>query len=298
DYGVVEARALLDLEPGDLEPPSDRRRVVAAALLEPLAQRRERRRQQEDEARVRAPLAHLARAPHLDLEQELASAGQRPVERGPARAVAVAVVLRPLEECTLGDEPRELLARDEVVVDAVPLARPYRPRGMRHRELDPGIAVHHRAADGGLAGARRCRHDHREAGARDHGSFASLASPTSLSSAAKRAAIVSGLIADRITWSSSIRMIERVRRARGASTSFPRRVASSRRRFIGAGPDATIAITRDDITRFPYPMLSRIRLLNVLDLFAQPLDLGLQLHHPVCDRRVAALRPDRVRLAC
>src|SRR5262249_60633552 len=70
DYGVVEARALLDLEPGDLEPPSDRRRVVAAALLEPLAQRRERRRQQEDEARVRAPLAHLARALQLDLEQD------------------------------------------------------------------------------------------------------------------------------------------------------------------------------------------------------------------------------------
>ena len=50
-------------------------RIVAAAPLEPLAQRRERRRQQEDEARVGAPLAHLARALHLDLEQQVAARG-------------------------------------------------------------------------------------------------------------------------------------------------------------------------------------------------------------------------------
>src|SRR5438093_2873649 len=92
-------------------------------------------------------------------------------------------------------------------------------------------------------------------------------------------------------------MIERVRRPCVASTSLLCSAAASRRRFIGAAPGATIAITCDDTTRFPYPMFRRMRLLNVLHLLAQPLELGLQIHDPMRDRRIAALRPDRVRLA-
>src|SRR4030095_1080857 len=65
-HGVVETRALLELVPGDLEARRDRTRIVAAAQLATLATRREGRRQEEDEARVRAPRAHLARALHLD----------------------------------------------------------------------------------------------------------------------------------------------------------------------------------------------------------------------------------------
>src|SRR5262245_4820108 len=92
-------------------------------------------------------------------------------------------------------------------------------------------------------------------------------------------------------------MIERVRRPWVASISLFSLAARSRSRFIGAALDDTIEITREAITKFPCPMFRRTRLLNVLDLLAQPLELRLQLHHPVRDRRIAALRPDRVRFA-
>src|SRR5262245_46274483 len=92
-------------------------------------------------------------------------------------------------------------------------------------------------------------------------------------------------------------MIERVRRPCVASTSLFACAARSRSFFIGAALGDTIVITREAITKFPYPMLSSARLLNVLHLLAHALELRLQLHHPVRDRRVAALRPDRIHLA-
>src|SRR5258705_1443144 len=92
-------------------------------------------------------------------------------------------------------------------------------------------------------------------------------------------------------------MIERVRRPCVASTSLLVWEARSRSFFIGAALGDTIVITREAITKLPYPTFRSARLLNVLHLLAQPLELRLQLHHPVRDRRVAALRTDRIRLA-
>jgi hypothetical protein len=63
--------------------------------------------------------------------------------------------------------------------------------------------------------------------------------------------MVSGLMAERITWSLSVTMMERVRRPWVASTSLPRLTASSRRRFMGADCGDTIATTRDATTRLP-----------------------------------------------
>ena len=71
-------------------------------------------------------------------------------------------------------------------------------------------------------------------------------------------------------------MMDRVRRPWVASTSFPRFEASSRSRFIGAAWGETMATTLEATTRFPYPMLKRTGLLNVLDLFSNAFDLGLE----------------------
>src|SRR5207245_1078300 len=136
DHRVVETGALLDLAAGDLQALGDRARGVAAALLEALAQAQESRGQQEDEPRVRALLAHLTRALDFDLEQQIAAAPQRLFDRGPAGAVAIAVVHRPLEKRPVANQPVELAGRDEVIVDAVALCWAPRPRGMRDREFE------------------------------------------------------------------------------------------------------------------------------------------------------------------
>jgi hypothetical protein len=196
---------------------------------------------------VAAFRAHLARALHLDLEQHVAPGGERRVDRRPARPVAVAVVHRPLEERARVDQALEFRRRHEVVVDPGLLARALRARGMRDRELDLRVARDHLAAHRGLARARGRRDHDRKPVRAVHDSSAS----DSPSSDAKRDAIVSGLIADRITWSLSVTMIERVRRPWVASTSLLPFAARSRRRFIGAAAGETIEITRDAITKFP-----------------------------------------------
>ncbi len=58
-------------------------------------------------------------------------------------------------------------------------------------------------------------------------------------------------MAERITWSLSVMMMDRVLRPCVASTSLPRPAASSRKRFIGADCGETIDTTRDETTTFP-----------------------------------------------
>ena len=221
-HGVVEARAPPRARARDLRGArATASGASRAAAAQPRARARERRRQQEDEARV----ARAARAP-----------GARPAPRsraaGRARARAARRARR--SSCRRGcrrtrrtrgrrpppTQPLELGARHEVVVDG----RPARPAAAARVVCEtensmPGSRVDERAAHGRLARARGRRHDERDAAARAH-------SGASSSPRARRAAIVSGFIAERITWSLSITMIERVRRPCVASTSLPRFAAS------------------------------------------------------------------------
>src|SRR3990172_9046430 len=123
-------------------------------------------------------------------------------------------------------------------------------------------------------------------------------------SASSRWAIVSVWIADSTTWSLSVTMIERVRLPLVASTSFPACLASSFKRFIGAEPGSTMAMTRATTTIFPNPTFSsfvatraRPLSLHVLDLLPELLQCALQRYHVLRDLGIIRLRPDGVGLA-
>ena len=94
-----------------------------------------RRRRDEDPHRLGHRLAHLARALHLDLEHHGDPARDAPVELGAQRPVAPARVAGVLDELA-GRRARSNSASEEVVVDAVLLARPRVARGGRHRQLE------------------------------------------------------------------------------------------------------------------------------------------------------------------
>ncbi len=181
---------------------------------------------------------------HLDLEEHVAAPARGSVERCAARPVVVAVVLRVLEEGARRRRARSNRSGDD---EAGSRRRRSHRRAAaascgRPRTGGPGSGHEQRRQTVVLPGARRRRDHERDAAApvapattRRHRS-----SPCS-----RRAAMVSGLIADRITWSLSVTRIERVRRPWVASTSLPRFPASlaqaaHRRRDRGE----TIAITR------------------------------------------------------
>ena len=85
----------------------------------------------------------------------------RALELRAQRAVAVAGVLGVLDEVAGRDAVVELLGREEVVVDAVLLARPRRARRRRDRQLERRDAVEQRPDQRPLADSGRARdHEH------------------------------------------------------------------------------------------------------------------------------------------
>ena len=73
------------------------------------------------------------------------------LELGAQRAVAAPGVVGVLDEVALRHAAVEVLAAEEVVVDAVPLARPRVAGGGRDRQLELGLALHQPADQRALA---------------------------------------------------------------------------------------------------------------------------------------------------
>ena len=84
------------------------------------------------------------------------------LDRAAGRALELAVDLEPLEEAAGVAQRLELLAVDEVVVDAVDLAGPRRPGRRRHRQPEVGLALEQLLDDGALADPRRAGDDEQD----------------------------------------------------------------------------------------------------------------------------------------
>ena len=138
---------------GDREAPFDLLRVVGAAADEPLAQRLLGRRDDEDLHRRGQRPAHLARALHLDLQHDRDAGSRAPLQLGAQRAVAATGVGGVLDERARLDLAVELLVAEEVVVDAVDLARPRLARRRRDGQLQLGDAREQAADQRPLADA-------------------------------------------------------------------------------------------------------------------------------------------------
>src|SRR5207302_9281994 len=101
------------------------------------------------------------RSLHLDLEHHWRARAQALLELRAQRAVAAPGIVRVLDERALGHVAVELIAREEVVVDAIALARARRARGRRHGELESVQALHQPADQRPLADPRGARdHEH------------------------------------------------------------------------------------------------------------------------------------------
>src|SRR5262249_24846626 len=142
----------------------------------------------------------------------------------------------PLEERALVREFLEALERHEPVVVAVDLAGARPPRRVRHRKAQPIGALQRALEERRLAGAGGTRHHYGNPLARRRlrrSRAAHSGSPSSPCGSTRRVSSVSACTADRITWSESATITERVLRPCVASTSFPRSRASSRMRRTG-----------------------------------------------------------------
>src|SRR3546814_5136054 len=115
-------------------------RCPYTTLFRSLVERLARRRQDEHADSIGHLLAHLARALPVDLQQHVAALGQPRFHRLDRRALPVAVHQRMLEEVAGIDHAREFLARNEVVVLGVALARSRLARGVGNRQADVGVA--------------------------------------------------------------------------------------------------------------------------------------------------------------
>ena len=80
-----------------------------------------------------AALADLLRALHVDHQHDVAAGREQPLGLRPARAVEVAEDVGPFQELARRDHRLEAVAGHEMVVDAVLLAGPRLPRGVRPR---------------------------------------------------------------------------------------------------------------------------------------------------------------------
>lgn len=159
DDHVVELPHRLELHAAGRQPGGDLALGVRCAPLEAPAQLGERGRRDEDRGRLGHVAADGARAGQLDLDQRGSAGGEDAVDLGAERAVAVARVLDVLEEGPLAGAALELLRVEEVVLDAVDLARPLAPGGGRDRDLDVREAGKDALDERPLPRTRRSRDD-------------------------------------------------------------------------------------------------------------------------------------------
>src|SRR5258708_23544608 len=132
DDHVAELVARTELLLGDPHPLPHHAFVVGAAPDEPQPQSLERRRRDEDLDRLRQRRANLARPLDLDLEHDGAARGGAALKLGAQRPVTVTGVAGVLDELARSDTAVELLRAQEVVIDAVALARPRRSGRRRY----------------------------------------------------------------------------------------------------------------------------------------------------------------------
>src|SRR5215210_635761 len=154
DDHVAELVLGVELRLGRAQARVDLLGVVRAAAHEPRAQRLARRGRDEHLERLGHRLAHLPGALDLDLEHDRLAGAQPPLELGTQRAVPAAGVGGVLDELARVDAALEIRVVEEVVVDAVLLARPRAARGRRDAEAELRHALAQRPDQGALADAR------------------------------------------------------------------------------------------------------------------------------------------------
>ena len=113
------------------------------------------------------PVPHEHPALHVDLENDVHSLVEHARHERGGRSVQVAVNLGPLEKGARVATALEFVARDEEVIDAVPLLPPRRARRDGHRGDEPRGALENAIDDGRLARPGRARDDDEERSARD-----------------------------------------------------------------------------------------------------------------------------------
>src|SRR2546427_8779288 len=128
--------------------------ILPAGAHAPL-QLLDRARQDEDADRVGIEIAHLPRALPVDFEDQVVAALQRIEDQLLRSAVAVAVHLGALQKLAAAAHGEERRVVDEMVVDAILLARARRSRGVRDGELEARVLAHQRVDQRRLARPRR-----------------------------------------------------------------------------------------------------------------------------------------------
>src|SRR5688572_14731004 len=166
DHHVLVLRVLRDLAARDVEPPANLLLTVLAPPAKPLLQHRRRWRQHENADRLDAPGAHLTRALHVDDEHDVLAAREERLGVVGARSVVVAEYVGPLEKRAVADHLLEAIARNEIIVNAGPLARSGAPRRIGPRHVQVGHLVHQALDQGGFAGPRWGRDDEQQAAPR------------------------------------------------------------------------------------------------------------------------------------
>ena len=154
DDDVFVLAPVADLEPGIGEAPADHIGAVLGATLQPGAKLGHRRREHEDaDDVVRQRFGDLAGSLPVDVEEHVATRRERRLDRLARRGVEVAVHLGPFEQLAAVAHRGEAAGIDEMIMDALDLARPPRPGRHRDRERKVGLVLEEQPAKRRLPGA-------------------------------------------------------------------------------------------------------------------------------------------------
>src|SRR5450759_1662290 len=136
--------------------------VLRAASLEAFHQHLCRWRENEDENRIGERARELPCALDVDVHDDVPRGRQHALHLRPQCSVQMAVNLCRLGKLPCGLAALEFLEREEMVVPAVHLSRPRRPRRARDRVADIGSHRQQPMSYGSLPSAGRRRQDDRE----------------------------------------------------------------------------------------------------------------------------------------
>src|SRR6266850_2436734 len=161
NYSVFELAGVRQLRARVLHTALDDVLAILPAGAHAPLQLLDRRRQDEDADRVRIELAHLLCPLPVNFEDQVVAALERIEDHLFRSAVAVAVHLGALEKLATAAHGEKRRVVDEVVVDAILLARAWRARGVRDGELEAWVLPHQRVDQRRLARPRR-RGDHEQ----------------------------------------------------------------------------------------------------------------------------------------
>ena len=155
---------MADLSSGALHSGGDDLGAVGRAAHKPLVQFLHRRRQDENADDIAAgDLEKLLRALPVNIEQHILAGRQHRIDLGLRRAVALAKNMRPFEEFVIGHHIAKPIKADEMIILAVFLAGPNRPRGRRNRHIQIGFIGEQLARDRRFSGTRGRRQDEQNA---------------------------------------------------------------------------------------------------------------------------------------